>query len=759
MRRFLLRMAFVASVFATATLSIPAPAERSAFLQAVEFPYYLFPRSLWERELVWLKTLGVETVEFSIPWNWHQLEPGEFDFNGRTSPRRDLLTLIRLLRRLDLQAWIRPLPPVEGWLNGGNPPGVDARAHRAWLHELSELLAPQTAKHGGPVAYVEGASLSIDAPAPPLPVSVISATDSAALSKSRHAIASAHGALLWTGVEDALYPVGWEAGAGPILKHGAVGFAGDEHPAAAALRRDAALLRGWGPLLPSLQPAALPKPADGKLPEGVSAVELVSAPASAVSVTNTGTKPFHDDLRVFDPAAKRTLVIPGVTVPPGESLWLPVDVSIGSKSLCHECSNFSGPERIVYATAELLAIEFENGILAMEFAAPQAGEAILQLARQPVGPFLAAGKPTEFDWDEKAFRARLRIPAGTGASHRVRIGIAIEEPETSAFFNEVHRLVIGFPNPVSTTYSSEQVAKRSRLRLPDGYTAITKAKSPNEIEYQVSVPSDALHGDWANLALEADGMPLGRARVQIFRPASVRLTQAITMHVGDTELTPDPPIVVADPKAGTNIGIAIRNNHPGIRTFHLEASGQGIEFLPAKTEISIAGAGDRSADVRVFAGDDQPGLRDWHLKVSGGASLDMPLKVLMLPRNRTVAWSADLDGDGAPEWVLESNRVRAIFSAQDGGRWLELTWKDTNSNFLAEAGLFSRPGAVQVQANGDSLVFTAKDWRRTVRLAGQVLTVDQNAPLPSGNPAAAKQGNVNLSVTNPASNQAVYAFH
>ena len=38
------------------------PARRRAgtpppeFVQAVEFPYYLYPRTLWERELVWLKT-------------------------------------------------------------------------------------------------------------------------------------------------------------------------------------------------------------------------------------------------------------------------------------------------------------------------------------------------------------------------------------------------------------------------------------------------------------------------------------------------------------------------------------------------------------------------------------------------------------------------------------------------------------------------------------------------------------------------------
>ncbi|HEY1342006.1 MAG TPA: hypothetical protein VGF59_31055, partial [Bryobacteraceae bacterium] len=482
------------------------------------------------------------------------------------------------------------------------------------------------------------------------------------------------GALLWTDVEDGLYPAGWAANPASLLRKGGVGLSGDERPTTIALRRDAALLRNWSALFPGMEPVALPKPQAGKLPEGVRAFEIESPVAAAVCVSNTGTQPFRDDLRVWEPAAKRTMVIPGVTVAPGDSLWLPLAMSLGADGLCRECTNFSAVERVVYATAELLSIEFENGILAMEFAAPQPGEAILQLARQPVGPFLAAGKPTKFDWDEKALRARLPIPASTAPGNRVRIGIAIEEPETSAFFNDARRLIIGQKNPVSTTYSSAEVASRSRLLMPEGFTAVSSIKSPNEIDYEVSVPADSVHGDWANLTLEADGMPRGRARLQLFRPATVRLFDAMQLHFGsETELTPDPPIAPLEPKAGTNIEISIRNNWPQIQTYRLEPSGAGLEFMPPKTEASIGAGDERRVSLRVFAaGGTGAGLRDFHLRVTGATTLDLPMRMLLLPRGQTVAWSADLDGDGTTEWVLESHKVRAIFSSQDGGRWMEL---------------------------------------------------------------------------------------
>jgi hypothetical protein len=737
-------LALLLAFAAAATPAADTP--QAEFVQAVEFPYYLYPRALWERELAWLKNIGVRTVEFSIPWNWHRVDAGGFDFSGRTAPRRDLQGLIKLLRRLGLHAWIRPLPPAANWPNAGTPAGADARARSAWLKALEDVLAAQTAAHGGPIVWTEGGP-SIGAAAPPSPIRSLRATDPAAFFRSREAIASGRGALLWTDVEDSLYPAGWEGTPGSLLRHGAVGLSGDERPATAALRRDAALLRSWSALLPTLQAVSMPKPAAGKMPEGITTVELTSPAASAVSLTNAGTTPFHEELRVFEPASRRTLVIPAVSVPAGESLWLPVSVSIGQNGLCRDCSHFSNAEQIVYATAELLSIEYENGILAMEFAAPEGGEAILQLERQPVGPFLAAGKPSKFEWDDKALRARLNIPANKTGDHRVRIGIAIEEPETSAFFNEARRLVIGQKNTLTTTYSSPEVAARSRLRLPEGYTAAARTKSPNEFEYDISVPPDAVHGDFANIALEADGVLLGRAHLQLFRPVSVRIMEAMQIHIGQhTEMTPDPPVVFVDPKGGGNLEVSLRNNWPGIQTFRIEASGEGLDFFPPKTEISIGAMDERRYSLRVFAQDGVAGLRDWHLKVAGGAAMDLPLRVLLLPRGRTVVWSADLDGDGSPEWVLESPRARAVFSSQDGGRWMEFTWKDTNTNFLPEQGAFAAAGAVEIHAAGDGLEIAGKGWKRTVRLSDATLTVEETPSLPADGLVPMAQGNVHLSM-------------
>src|ERR1022692_3434920 len=330
--------------------------------------------------------------------------------------------------------------------------------------------------------------------------------------------------------------------------------------------------------------------------------------------------------------------------------------------------------RISIFRSELQTIEFENGTLAMEFCAPAPAEAVLQLARRPSGPYLAGGHLADFDFDEKTLRARLKIPQGKGPASQIRVALAIEAPEHSAFFEEAKRLIIGRVNTVSTSYSSEQLADRSRLRLPEGFAATPTKKSPLEIDYALDVPADALHGDWANLAIEADGVPLGRARLQLFRPASVHLAEAIRLHFGAAaDLAVEPAIIPIDATAGRTVDVNIRNNSPEIETYAIEPAGEGFQFLPPKTELNSGAIMDRVLAFRVFPGGVAAGLHDWVVRFSGGAKLEIPARFLAIPRGQSVAWTADLDGDGSPEWVLENQKARALAENTARAFWFSRT--------------------------------------------------------------------------------------
>ncbi len=98
------------------------------FVHAAALPYYRQPADLWDRSLSAYQGLGINTIELRIPWNWHEIRPGEFDFEGRTNPRRDLRRLLRLLAEKEIRLVLRPAAPIAHWLNDGIPQWQLARS-------------------------------------------------------------------------------------------------------------------------------------------------------------------------------------------------------------------------------------------------------------------------------------------------------------------------------------------------------------------------------------------------------------------------------------------------------------------------------------------------------------------------------------------------------------------------------------------------------------------------------------------------------
>jgi len=209
--------------------------------------------------------------------------------------------------------------------------------------------------------------------------------------------------------------------------------------------------------------------------------------------------------------------------------------------------------------------------------------------------------------------------------------------------------------------------------------------------------------------------------------------------------------------------VNVRNNSPEIQTYSVEPAGQGFQFLPLKAELNSAAIVDRVLSFRVFPDGVAPGLHDWVLPFSGAAKLQLAARFLAIPRAQAVAWSADLDGDGVPEWVLENQKVRAVFSAQDGGRWLEFVWKDSapnGLNVLPESGAFAGAGPVEVEAGDGALEFKGKDWKRTVRLAGADarLTLEQNTPLPAETLESGRHNEIAFQAARESATRAVYTL-
>ena len=136
-----------------------------------------------------MRDIGLSATSIYIPWNWHQVDPdAPPDFEGRTSPERDLRGAMEEIEAAGLDCIFRPGPFITAeWRNGAIPdwlwerePGVLAldstggvsapdhpypgithahtayrEAEAAWLEASCAIAAEHLASRGGSVIHVQ----------------------------------------------------------------------------------------------------------------------------------------------------------------------------------------------------------------------------------------------------------------------------------------------------------------------------------------------------------------------------------------------------------------------------------------------------------------------------------------------------------------------------------------------------------------------------------------------------------------------------
>ena len=133
---------------------------RASLLSGAVHYWRLHPNS-WKAILQSIKDMGLETIETYIPWEFHELEKGIFDFTGETNSRRDLAGFLELVKETGFWLIVRPGPYIYSeWPNMGVPTDV-AKYHRmhpyfteraaVYIRELCKVLVPFLATKGGNV--------------------------------------------------------------------------------------------------------------------------------------------------------------------------------------------------------------------------------------------------------------------------------------------------------------------------------------------------------------------------------------------------------------------------------------------------------------------------------------------------------------------------------------------------------------------------------------------------------------------------------
>ena len=188
------------------------------------------------------------------------------------------------------------------------------------------------------------------------------------------------------------------------------------------------------------------------------------------------------------------------------------------------------------------------------------------------------------------------------------------------------------------------------------------------------MPEGQIHGDHAELSLEADGAQLSHSRVQLLRAASLRFSDAVGVRLGPSSVLPlFPSVVSINARSGRDITIGIRNNAPEIRTFELKLAANQLEFSPSSIQVTVGASAVRDVKIRVFPGEAPSGAHEGTAVLSGAAYWKEPIRFVIVPNSKVTAWSS---GDFQ---FVESIKLRATFL---GERWLEFLDKDKNENRL-----------------------------------------------------------------------------
>lgn len=137
----------------------------SIALCASLFPFRV-PRAQWAERLLAVKGLGYNAIDVIVPWNFHELTPGEFSFQGE----RDIDHFLSLAVEADLLVMARPGPYICSEYDGGGLPawlgtvdGLRIRQNEPlylarveeWFDQILPILSARQVQHGGPVALVQ----------------------------------------------------------------------------------------------------------------------------------------------------------------------------------------------------------------------------------------------------------------------------------------------------------------------------------------------------------------------------------------------------------------------------------------------------------------------------------------------------------------------------------------------------------------------------------------------------------------------------
>lgn len=96
--------------------------DKKVFLNSGEIHYFRIDRRLWDKHLDEAVNAGLTAISTYIPWAWHEEKESIFDFDGHSTPGKDLKGWFKLCNERGLMCIVKPGPFILAEFRGAGLP-------------------------------------------------------------------------------------------------------------------------------------------------------------------------------------------------------------------------------------------------------------------------------------------------------------------------------------------------------------------------------------------------------------------------------------------------------------------------------------------------------------------------------------------------------------------------------------------------------------------------------------------------------------
>ena len=400
-------------------------------------------------------------------------------------------------------------------------------------------------------------------------------------------------------------------------------------------------------------------------------------------------------------APEHSIRLPGITLPPRESLMLPVRVPLAN-SYWQMAPGIEPADEVYFATAELSQVTCDGSVLKLEFTAPADGEVALRLSRRPEHGILDR-EPAAIQEDVEQHLYIVKIARGQPPHFLRTLELAypcegprlVIEPREPWISGETRTVRVRVENPGPKTLTGE--LNFAAGSLSDSQNPPLDVRIPGmsrrEYSFPVEIPGDITPNQPVDLDAtlrqkDSDISWRQHSHVTLHRPFDFSVGPTVTFPLREDVQVPieHPMLASLELPGEATFQVHLKNWLDHEQAVTVASAGDNLSLTPPIAQVVLPANAERNIEIRAAPRSESGTYRFAIDLRSGDYKASEDVVVAAWRKGEAVAFQLDYDRDGFPDVILENSAVRLFVSPYDGGRAFAFVNKATGTNAFNSVG-------------------------------------------------------------------------